>query len=70
MGIATQDAALRANLKVEKSARRLENFLGVTTNELIAFARLTGNNTVRGLSIADMCTVNTGRSRYTSIEHV
>ena len=70
MGIATQDAALRAHLNIDKTARRLENFLAVSTNELFACARLTGNNTVRGLSIADMCTVNTGRSRYTSIEHV
>jgi len=70
MGIATQDAALRANLNIDKTARRLENFLAVTTNELIEFARLTGNNTVRGISIADMCTVNTEISLYTSIEHV
>ena len=70
MGIATQDAALRANLSVEKAARRLENFLAVTTNELSDFARLTGNCAVHGLSTADMFTVNSEISRYTSVEHV
>ena len=70
MGIATQDAALRANLNVDKAARRLENFLTVTTNELIEFARLTGNSALHGLSIADVCTVNAEISRHTAIEHV
>jgi len=70
MGIATQAPALRANLKVEKAARRLENFLNVTTNELRDFARLTGNNSVHGLSITDLCTVNSEISNYTPVEHV
>jgi glutamate synthase domain-containing protein 2 len=70
MGIATQDAALRANLNVSKSARRLENFLNVITNELIDFARLTGNTSVHGLSIFDLCTVSSEISNHTSIEHV
>ena len=70
MGIATQDPTLRANLKVEKAARRLENFLKVTTNELKDFTRLTGNENVHGLSIADLCTVNSEISNYTAIEHV
>ncbi len=70
MGIATQDPELRANLKVDKAARRLENFLGVTTSELMDFARLTGNSNVHDLSIADLCTLNSEISNYTTIEHV
>ncbi len=70
MGIATQDPALRANLKVEKAARRLENFLNITTHELQDFARLTGNNSVHALSREDLCTVNSEISNYTSVEHV
>ena len=70
MGIATQDPALRTNLKVEKAARQLENFLNVTTNELRDFARLTGNNSVHGLSVSDLCTVNSEISNYTPVEHV
>jgi len=70
MGIATQDAALRANLNVDKAARRLENFLTVTTNELIDFARLTGNETIHGLSITDLCTVNSEIAQFTSVKHV
>ena len=70
MGIATQDPALRANLNVEKSARRLENYLRVCTDELKAFARLTGNSDVHGLALADLCTTNSEISNFTEIEHV
>ena len=70
MGIATQDPALRINLKVDKAARRLENFLNVTTKELKDFSRLTGNNSVHDLSVADLCTVNSEISNFTSVEHV
>ena len=34
MGIATQDPTHKANLKIDRAARRLENYLNVTTNEL------------------------------------
>jgi glutamate synthase domain-containing protein 2 len=70
MGIATQDKTLRAGLNVDKSARRLENFLNVITDELKDFARLTGNNNVHDLSAADLCTVNSEISNYTLVEHV
>jgi glutamate synthase domain-containing protein 2/rubredoxin len=70
MGIATQDEELRANLNVDKAARRLENFLKVTTSELISFARLTGNNSIHDMSVADLCTVNSEISQYTLVEHV
>ena len=70
MGIATQDEALRANLNVDKAARRLENFLKVTTRELIDFARLTGNSSIHGVSVADLCTVNSEISQHTLVEHV
>ena len=70
MGIATQDAALRANLHVDKSARRLENFLKVVTAELTDFARLTGNRSVHGMSVGDLCTVSSEISNHTAVEHV
>jgi hypothetical protein len=34
------------------------------------FARLTGNSNVHGLSIADLCTVNSEISTHTSVAHV
>ena len=70
MGIATQDKKLRANFNVDKAARRLENFLSVTTRELTDFARLTGNRSIHDLSVTDMCTVNSEISQYTPVEHV
>ena len=70
VGIATQDSALRARLDIDKSARRLENFLRVCNDELKDFARLTGNDSVHGLSISDLCTTNSEISNHTSIPHV
>ncbi|MDX2448084.1 MAG: glutamate synthase-related protein [Desulfobacterales bacterium] len=70
MGIATQDPTLRGNLNINKAARKLENFLNVTANELRDFARLTGNQSVHTLSVTDLCTVNAEISNHTSIEHV
>ncbi len=70
MGIATQDVDLRAKFNVDEAARRLKNFLTAITGELIDFARLTGNDNIHDLSVADLCTVNSEISRYTSVEHV
>jgi glutamate synthase domain-containing protein 2 len=70
MGITTQDPSLRRRLDVENAAKRLENFLMVSNEELKKFARLTGNDDVYALSIADLCTTNSEISRYTEIEHV
>jgi len=70
MGIATQDPALRTNLNVDKSARRLENFLNVTSGELKDFARLTGKKNIHNLSASDLCTVNSEVSNFTPVEHV
>ena len=44
--------------------------LKVTTSELIDFALLTGNNSIHGVSVADLCTVNSEISQYTLVEHV
>ena len=70
VGIATQDPELRARLDVEKSANRVASFLRVCGEELKQFARLTGNNDVHGLSIKDLCTVNSEISGHTMVEHV
>ena len=69
-GITTQDPELRGMCNIDESAKRLENFLRVSTEELKDFARLTGNNNVHGLSIHDLCTTNSEISSYTEIEHV
>jgi glutamate synthase domain-containing protein 2/DNA-directed RNA polymerase subunit RPC12/RpoP len=70
MGITTQDPELRARLSIENSAKMLENFLRVSTEELKDFARLTGNTDVHKLSIKDLCTTNSEISEHTDIEHV
>ena len=70
MGIATQNKELRKRLEIDKSAKQLENFLRVSTEELKTFARLTGNNDVHKLSITDLCTTNSEISNHTVISHV
>ena len=70
VGIATQDPQLRQRFQIDESARYLENFLRVSTEELKTFARLTGNHDVHGLSIDDLCTTNSEISNSTVVEHV
>jgi glutamate synthase domain-containing protein 2 len=70
VGITTQAPHLRRRVKIEESARRLENFLRVSIEELKTFARLTGNDDVHKLSASDICTTNSEISNHTEIEHV
>ena len=69
VGIATQDPGLRARLDVEEAARGLANFLRVSAEELKDFARLTGHDAVRGLSVRDLVTTSSEISGHTAIEH-
>lgn len=70
IGITTQDPELRKRLKVDESARRVGNFLKVSTEELKTFARLTGNDDVHGLSVDDLCTTDSEIANFTDIPHV
>jgi glutamate synthase domain-containing protein 2/rubredoxin len=70
VGVTTQDAELRKRLRIDISAKKLENFLRVSTEELKAFARLTGNRNVHDLSVSDLCTTSSEISDHTVIEHV
>jgi hypothetical protein len=57
-------------LQSDISARQLEHFLRVSTEELRDFARLTGNDDVHALGIRNLCTTNSEISGYTEIPHV
>jgi len=70
VGITSQDPQLRERLNIEQSAGRLESYLRASAEELATFARLTGNDDVHNLSVADVCTTNTEISSHTDIEHV
>lgn len=70
VGVTTQDPELRKRLKIEYSAKKLEHFLRVSTEEIKDFARLTGNDDVHKLSTEDLCTTNTEISENTDIAHV
>jgi glutamate synthase domain-containing protein 2/rubredoxin len=70
VGVTTQDPELRGRLKVDYSAKKLENFLRVSNEELKSFARLTGNDSVHKLSRENLRTYNSEISQYTGIGHV
>jgi len=70
VGITTQDPALRARLDIELSARRVENFLRVTTAELRDFARLAGHDDVHALCVGDLRTTSSEIASHTPIAHV
>jgi glutamate synthase domain-containing protein 2 len=70
VGITSQDPELQSRLNVNLSAKRLENFLRVSTEELQMFSRLTGNDDVHKLATVDICTTNSDISNHTRIAHV
>jgi glutamate synthase domain-containing protein 2 len=70
VGVTSQDPQLRARLQIDQSARRLENFLRASTEELKMFARLTGHDDIHQLSLSDLCTTNSEISNYAQVEHV
>lgn len=70
VGAATQEEHLRKRLDIDKSAKRVANFLNVSLKELKAFARITGHSDIHDLSVKDLCTVNSEISNYTNIKHV
>jgi glutamate synthase domain-containing protein 2 len=70
VGVTTQDPELRKRLKSAISAKKLENFLRVSTEEMKDFARLTGNNDVHQLSLRHLCTTSSEISDHTEIRHV
>ncbi len=69
MGITSQDPELRRKIDINDAARRLGNFLRVSTEEVAQFARICGHADVHGLSVADLMTGNSEISNFTDIEH-
>ncbi|MDY3889265.1 MAG: glutamate synthase-related protein [Agathobacter sp.] len=69
VGIATQDETLRERLHVEAAAKRIENYLSCSAQELRTFARITGNSDIHNLSVDDLCTINREISEHTNIPH-
>jgi glutamate synthase domain-containing protein 2 len=70
VGVTTQDPELRKRLNIDISAKKLENFLSVSTHELVDIARLTGKNDVHELSVYDIRTTSSEISKHTDVEHV
>lgn len=56
-------------LDINSAARRVANFLKVSTEELTQFARLTGHLNVHDFSPNDLCTISREISETTGIRH-
>ena len=69
VGVATQDEKLRERLHVDAAAKRVENYLRCSAEELKTFARITGNKDIHGLSVDDLCTISREISEHTNIPH-
>ena len=69
VGVATQDEKLRERLHIDAAAKRVENYLKCSAEELRTFARITGNEDIHGLSVDDLCTINQEISEHTNIAH-
>lgn len=69
VGVATQDEKLRERLSVDIAAKRIENYLKCSAEELKTFARITGNEDIHGLSVDDLCTISSEISEHTDIVH-
>ena len=69
VGVATQDEKLRERLHIDAAAKRVENYLKCSAEELRTFARITGNTDIHGLSVDDLCTINEEISEHTNIAH-
>jgi glutamate synthase domain-containing protein 2 len=70
VGITTQDPELRSRFDIDLSAERLANFFRVITGELVDFARLTGNDDIHQLRVADLRTTSSEIAKFTDIAHV
>lgn len=69
VGVATQDETLRERLHIDAAAKRVENYLKCSADELRIFSRITGNRDIHDLSVADLCTINEEISEHTNIAH-
>lgn len=69
VGMATQDEKLRERLHIDAAAKRIENYLTCSANELRTFARITGHDDIHDLSVDDLCTINRDISEHTNIAH-
>lgn len=69
VGVATQDEKLRERLHIDAAAKRVENYLTCSAQELKTFARITGNTDIHGLSADDLCTISSEISEHTNIAH-
>ena len=69
VGVATQDSRLESRIDIEKSAKRLTNYLTAVNDDLKTFARITGHHDIHQLSKTENKTNHREISEYTEKRH-
>jgi glutamate synthase domain-containing protein 2 len=69
VGIATQKDHLRARFEIEKSARRLERYLGATVELMKVLARACGHRHLTDFAVHDLTTWNADIAKLTGIQY-
>ncbi|MBQ6583212.1 MAG: alpha-hydroxy-acid oxidizing protein [Mogibacterium sp.] len=69
VGIATQNAELRARFNGPAAAQRVANYLNVTLEELKTFARISGVSDIHDLTMDNLITTSEEIAKYTGIRH-
>ena len=69
VGIATQNPELRKRLDVEGGAKRVANYLIVSTEELKTFARISGVKDIHDLTLKNLITTDQAIADCTGIPH-
>ena len=70
VGVATQNDELRSRIKIDSSAKRVENFLRVCNEELKTFARITSHCDIHELSLFDLATLSEDIANHTGISFI
>ena len=69
VGVATQDPELRKRLNIDDAAKRVANYLRVSTEELKTFARISGVKSIHDLTKDNLITTDEDIAKYAAISH-
>ena len=70
VGIATQKEDLRARLKVQASAKRLQNFFEASTQLMVVLARACGHDHLNKFNITDLTSWKKEIADLTGVKYV
>ncbi len=69
-GIATQNPQLMKQLNIDKSVKKLKNFINVSTEEIANLTRIVGKNDINELNKEDLVSLDKDLSMITGVKWV